>query len=164
MLLNLGRIRSSYGKSQRSLGAFEPWKNPLVLYGVAVFFVIATLYYRSSGNSMLSALQVKTQDAAVEMVQGLEQEASKWKIQVDKQRNDLQRKATQDTARLERDNRSLQKEWDDLRVKHEGPEKIEGDARISLREDAWKQQVLLLQTATERESQRTVLERYVMID
>lgn len=140
----------------------EPWKNPLVLYGVAAFFILTTLYYRSSGNGILKALNVNTRDAAIELVQGLEKDVSKWKLQGDKQRNDVQRKSTQEINRLEKENRNLQKERDTLRVKHEGPEKVAEDARLVKREDAWKQQLSLLQTATKRESRRSVLERYVL--
>jgi hypothetical protein len=140
----------------------EPWKNPLILYGITAFFVLTTLYYRSSGNSILKALQVKTQGAAVELVQGLERDVSKWKIQVDKNRNENDRKNKKDIAKLEAKNKLLQKERDDLKEEHEGPNKVEELADILEREEAWTEQVALLKKATKRESRRSVLERYVL--
>jgi hypothetical protein len=149
----------------------EPWKNPFVLYGVAAFFVITTLYYRSSGNSLLKALNVKSHDAAVDLVSGLQQDVSKWKSGVDKDRLASERKSTKlgnenrnlqlEVRKLIKERDSLQKERDTLRLKHEGPEKAAEDERITLREEALQQQVALLAKSSKRESIRTVLERYV---
>ena len=153
---------NSNSKSSKDKGrsrGFEPWKNPLVLYGVAAFFICTTLYYRSSGNSLLKALNVKTQDAAIELVQGLERDVSRWKKQGDKDRAVGERKSAAELARLEKTNRQVQKERDDLRTKHEGPDKIKKDVRIQDRDDAFAEQVAVLEKATKRESLRTVLEK-----
>jgi hypothetical protein len=138
----------------------EPWKNPLILYGVAAFFVITTLYYRSSGNGILKALNVKTRDAAVLMIQGLEEEVKRGKFQLDKQRNEIQRTTTQEITRLEKEKKKMQTERDALRIKYQGPDKAKEDTRISMREAALKEQLSLLLSATKREAKRTVLERF----
>jgi hypothetical protein len=148
-------------KARSRGGGSEPWKNPLVLYGVAVFLVLTTLYYRSSGNSLLKALNVKSQDAAVKLIQGLQQDVAKMKKQGDQERNESQRKSSTALSKAERERKNMQKERDALRVKHEGPAKFEEDARIVARELAFQTQVAALRKATKRESLRTVLERYV---
>jgi len=90
----------------------------------------------------------------------LKSQLKKTEKQVSRKQKDAQRKYQQELNQLERDNRFLQKERDELRVKYEGPDKVEEMARLHMRELAFQEQVELLQEATRRESRRTVLERF----
>ena len=78
---------------------------------------------------------------------------------VQQRQRDQRRQFQQQINDLERSNRFLQKESDELRVKHEGPDKVEELARLQLREEAYQDQVDLLQKATRKESKRAVIER-----
>lgn len=60
---------------------------------------------------------------------------------------------------LKRENRLLQKEYDELRIKYEGPNSEDKTFRMVQREEAFKQQMHLLQESIRKESRRTVLER-----
>lgn len=66
---------------------------------------------------------------------------------------------TQKNGALETEKRSLVKQIEDLKAQHEGPDKEAEKARVKTREEAWKNQVELLQQATIRESRRAVSEK-----
>jgi len=54
----------------------------------------------------------------------------------------------------------LQRERDELKRKYEGPDRKEQQKRVLEREMAYRHQIQLLKKATQRESKRTVLERF----
>jgi hypothetical protein len=95
-------------------------------------------------------------------LQDLQSKVESAERQVSVKQRAQQRKFQQELNEIERDNRFLQKERDELRVKYEGPDKVEELARLQGRELAFQEQVDLLQEATRKESKRTVLERYAM--
>ena len=87
-------------------------------------------------------------------------DVSRIKRQQEDSIQDLNNKYGDKHADLEKENRQLQKERDELRIKYEGPDKKEEEARLLMREKAFQEQVFMLQEATRKESRRTVLERY----
>jgi hypothetical protein len=98
-------------------------------------------------QTMVSALRAELRSARIGGAQNLNLEAN--------------RKYTPQINKLTRENRFLEKERDELRVKHEGPDKKEEETRMKSREEAFVEQVSLMQQAIKKESKRTILERYV---
>jgi flagella basal body P-ring formation protein FlgA len=116
---------------------------------------------RSNYNGILDVLQVHSSEAALEVVDQWKQSVEDAQREQTQSQRDATRKYASQINQLERDNRFLAKERDELRVKYEGPDKQEEETRMVLREEAFQSQVELLQQATQKESKRTVLERYV---
>ena len=161
-LYGAGTLSSkSKRRGSRSHNFATIYMNPILWMIVAFLMFVLALYYRSTANGYLRRLSSRTIVEAVEKLKHSEDEARRWRAMVDETSRELQRKFTQQITTLEKENRFLQKERDELRVKHEGPDKKEEEARILQREVAWQSQVALLQKATQRESKRMVLEKYV---
>jgi hypothetical protein len=169
---NGGGSRSSTGSSSSSMkrrtsGSFSTPRllgNPIlavISICVSVLFFILTLSYRSSRNALYTAMDVSNVQGAISKMERYQMETKRWERQVEQVKAESQRKFTQQINALERDNRLMQKERDELRVKYEGAEKQDEEARLVARDKAWKEQVTLLQKATRQESKRSVLERYV---
>jgi hypothetical protein len=76
-------------------------------------------------------------------------------------KTEMNRKYQPQINTLERENRYITKDRDELRLKHEGPGKKEEETRMKSREEAFIEQVGLMQQAIKKESKRTLLERYV---
>lgn len=117
------------------------------------------MYYRSVSNSLLHELGVANKAEAMEQKERFQSEISRWKKQVDTTKYEIQRKFSTQISQLEKDKRSIQKERDELLVKHESPEKIEEGTMLVAREEAWKEQVMMLQDYTRQESKRSVLDK-----
>jgi hypothetical protein len=131
----------------------------LPLLVLAAFFFFTTLRYRSQQRNVLHTLQANSLDEVVEGVERLREENRRWERGIFAQKGTERETHARYTA-LERSSRMLQKERDELRVKYESPERRNDELRIMNREEAWKQQVHLLQQATVREARRAAIEKY----
>jgi hypothetical protein len=76
---------------------------------------------------------------------------------------DSLRIANEHKIALERDNRKLQSELKEMKDHYESPEAHEELDRIIAREEGWIKHVEVLQKRTQRESARTVREKYVLL-
>jgi hypothetical protein len=157
--------RSYANKDHRAASSslLKKLQNPTILSGIcAACFFCMSLYYRSSANSILTGLGVANKQQALDLISSLHLEKNKWVKESEgsaSQHLDGKRKFSQQLTTLERENKFLQKERDELRVKYEGPDKLEEQHRLELRDEALIEQVELLQAATRRESKRVVLEK-----
>lgn len=152
---------NKYSKSKGSSMAMgNPMYFVLVLLGL---WGIATmglwLNVRSKYNSILKQFKAPDADALVDLYQRLQKDLANAQQEKARSVADWKSKYTTRQNELERENRLLQKERDELRVKYEGPDKVEEGSRLLLREEAFQNQVALLQAATRKESKRNVLER-----
>jgi hypothetical protein len=163
-----GNGSSSRSSSDNKYSKRSSSTNPLLLLacciGLGVWSVLSVglwMSARSNYNGILDVLQVHSSEAALEVVDQWKQSVEDAQREQTQSQRDATRKYASQINQLERDNRFLAKERDELRVKYEGPDKQEEETRMVLREEAFQSQVELLQQATRKESKRTVLERYV---
>ena len=121
------------------------------------------LWWNASSNykTFTRSLQVSSGQEALVLLDSLKADVRAEKSKARDIKREAQKKYSSQISDLERENRLLQKERDELKAKHEGPDKKEASERSQLREAAFQEQVALLKEATRRESKRTVLERYV---
>lgn len=155
--------RRTSSSSSNSTGAGSVWFMTMV--GLGVFNLIVTgLWFssRSRYQSIMGGLDnAKDKTSAMDSIETLQREIRNSQRVLQRNEKDVKRKYSKQLSTLERENRGLQKERDDLRVKFEGPEKKEEATRLLRREQAFQLQIGRLQRATRKESKRTVLERYV---
>ena len=157
-----GVTASTTNRPSKRRNSSSSSSNMLVIIGSVILSVICfitALYYRSAANSLLSELGVDSKLEAKEQKERLQSEISRWQKQVDTTKYDTQRKFSTQISQLEKEKRSIQKERDELLVKHESPEKIEEGTKLVAREEAWKEQVMMLQEYTRQESKRSVLDK-----
>jgi hypothetical protein len=135
----------------------EPWVISLI---VAVISFLLMISYRTAYHRILRAMNNSNNaNQAIQLFQQIH--------------NDKVRLESKETARLahdkitqakitslEQEKRTIQKERDELRIKHESPTKRNEEIRAVAREEAYKKQLLLLQRSTQRESRRAVHEKY----
>lgn len=136
----------------------EPWIWSII---ISIIFFILTLHYRSKYNSILSMMDMK--NGNIKDIQG------SWernrRLVEDKNRQvtmlqEQQRKNIQKQNLCENDKRTLEKEKQELRIKYENnPSIINEKNRLLSRDNAWKDQVEILQKATQRESRRSVIDK-----
>jgi len=125
----------------------------LVLYGFLMrAHVIQRNFLKQAGAKSLSEVQ-ETIQSNRNIVETLREDVRKQK--------ELFKAEKKKSTTTERQSRELQKQVDELKMKHEGPEVEEEKLRAEKREDAWMQQVQLLQQATSRESRRAATEKYL---
>jgi hypothetical protein len=134
-----------------------PW---VIFLTLTVIFFLLTIRYRSQQSRLLGEIQLNSVDEVIEAFSKLKEDNRKWERETFSQKG-AEREAHARYAALERSNRMLQKERDELRVKHESPERRNEELKIAAREQAWKHQVQLLQQATVREARRAASEKYV---
>jgi len=115
---------------------------------------------RGKYNSVLAEFKVPNANALMDHYRNLQADLADAQSEKDRSVKLNERKHAGRQQELERENRLLQKERDELRVKYEGPDKEEEESRLQLREEAFQNQVELLQEATRKESKRNVLERF----
>ena len=158
--------KRSSSRSMPSIGSLMGTGSPLMLlciimalWSVAVMGLWMNV--RGKYNSILTEFNVPNSDALMDLYKRLQTDLSTAQHEMDRSIRDTQVKLNGRQQELERENRLLQKERDELRVKYEGPDKEEEESRLQLREVAFQHQVELLQEATRKESKRNVLERYV---
>jgi len=139
--------------------------NPLVLLCVLMglwSILILGLWSNVRGkyNSILSEFNAPNADALMEFYK--RSQSDLVKVQEDKAKSAKEWKIKYEARQkdLERENRLLQKERDELRVKYEGPDKEEEESRLLLREEAFQNQLVLLQEAMRKEAKRNILERF----
>eukprot|EP00538_Stauroneis_constricta_P002437 CAMPEP_0119555360 /NCGR_PEP_ID=MMETSP1352-20130426/7608_1 /TAXON_ID=265584 /ORGANISM="Stauroneis constricta, Strain CCMP1120" /LENGTH=480 /DNA_ID=CAMNT_0007602113 /DNA_START=31 /DNA_END=1473 /DNA_ORIENTATION=- len=130
-----------------------------------VFFFLTTLYYRSVANGVLSSLDVRSKADAMDLVDTLKRDVDKYRNQSKDQKRAAHDRYSNQITNLQEEKRRLQKERDEFKAKHadghgERSELEEEVERLQHREDAFLEQLLRLQTATRRESKRSVLERF----
>ena len=143
--------------------------NPSLPYVISnlVFVILALLFtflwLRSSSQhaSILKTFQVDSNQGLQSLMRELRKDLAQTSNMI-QNRKTIEKKYAPKIASLEKENRFLQKERDELRVKYEGPDKKEEEERRKQREIAYTEQVELMQKHIQRESKRTVLERYVM--
>jgi small-conductance mechanosensitive channel len=118
---------------------------------------------RGKTNSMLKQLDKTSIAAVVDYAQDLENRLSSTQRQLTKSQQESTSSSRQDAqkiATLQKENRLLQQQADDLKKKHEGPQKVKEETqRLQDREMAFSEQVAWLQASARRESKRAVLER-----
>jgi hypothetical protein len=134
-----------------------PWVLFLLLS--VIFFVLATRY-RSQQRHLLEEIQLNSVDEAIEAFARLKEDNRKWEREIFSQKGS-EREAHARYSSLERSNRMLRTERDQLHAKYESPERRNEELKVVAREEAWKHQVQLLQEATIRESRRAATEKYV---
>jgi hypothetical protein len=135
----------------------NPWV--LFLFMSGIFFILATRY-RAQQQHLLQEIQLKSVDEVIDAFAKLKEDNRKWEREIFSQKG-AEREANARYSALERSNRMLRKERDELHDKYESPERRNEELRIAAREDAWKNQVALLQEATVQESYRAATEKYV---
>lgn len=135
----------------------EPWTWSII---TTIFFMILTLNYRSKFNSILKVMDIRS--GGVKEAQlawdGIIRSRDSKNRQVTSMQ-EQQRKINQKHTECEQAKRQIMKERDELRVKYESPDKKQEISRNLSRDKALKQQLQLLQNATQRESRRTAMER-----
>jgi hypothetical protein len=134
-----------------------PWVLFLLLS--VIFFLLATRY-RMQQRHLLEEIQLNSVDEAIEAFARLKEDNRKWEREIFSQKGS-EREAHARYSSLERSNRMLRTERDQLHAKYESPERRNEEMKIAAREGAWKHQVQLLQEATVRESRRAATEKYV---
>lgn len=168
---NAGNTYSSHEQTQASDDKYAKTKapsimivNPLVLLCVLLgLWSIGVLglwmNVRSKYNSILSEFNAPNAGALLELYKSVQKDLVNAQQEKTRAAKEWKSKYTSRQEELERENRILQKERDELRVKYEGPDKEEEESRMLLREEAFQSQVALLQEATRKEAKRNVLER-----
>lgn len=154
--------KSHYGSSPvmriLSKSVKEPWIWPVI---TTIIFAYLTIRYRSMFRSILSIMDVKNGG-------GIKEAQLAWDTVVrtrdSRQRQittlqEQQRKSIQKQNECEQEKKKILKERDELRVKYENPSRKVEELRNSTREKAWRDQVQLLQAATQRESRRSASEK-----
>jgi hypothetical protein len=148
-------------KSFSSTISLKLLKDKVVIASLAAFFMFGlTIYYRSQYHHILKKLHVQTMMEAVKSYEKLELEKKKFqKEAMSAKENDRNMKNS--IRELEQTNRELRKQQDELKIKYEtaGGMEVQKSEKLKGRDDAWRNQVYLLQNATQRESKRAVLER-----
>lgn len=146
--------------------------NPAVLLlGIIVIgiwsLIVLFLWFKLRGAhyGLLKEFSIQTPMELQELVTSLKRDLRYAERQVEKAKRDATRKYTSQINTMERENRLLQKERDELRVKYENPNgNNDGEdnelSRLEKRDEAFQDQVHWLQEATRKESRRTVLERF----
>jgi hypothetical protein len=129
---------------------------------MTLFCVGSALYYRSQYKVILKKLHVKSISDAVKSYERMEQERRNYQKDMLSTR-DAERRQQSQIRELEMRNRELLKQKDEIRAQHESGSRMtkEDSDKWKEREDAWRNQVYLLQNATQRESRRAVIERFV---
>jgi hypothetical protein len=134
-----------------------PWVLFLIL---SVIFLLLVARYRSEQRHLLEEIQLNSVDEVIDAFTKLKEDNRKWEREIFSQKG-AEREAHARYSSLERSNRMLRKERDDLHVKYESSGRRSEELRVTAREDAWKHQVQLLQEATVREARRAATEKYV---
>lgn len=160
--------RSSFKGKKKKKSSFSSTislkllKDKVVIASLVAFFMFGlTMYYRSQYHLILKKLHVQTMVEAVKSYEKLELEKKKFqKEAISAKENDRNMKNS--IRELEKVNRELRKQQDELKVKYEtvGGIEVQKNEKLKGRDDAWRNQVYLLQNATQRESKRAVLERF----
>ena len=129
---------------------------------LALLFLGATIFYRSQYKIILEKFHVQSIMDAVKSYDKLEVEKKRYqKESLSYKESDRQLKNSM--RDLEKTNRDLKKQQEELKLKFDvGGMGLEESEKLKAREEAWKKQVQLLQNATQRESKRAVMERYVI--
>lgn len=158
-------VNKKYSKHETGTTFSMGKGNLIILYCVLTVLwgagVIGSWYnVRTKRNTILAELNQPDLESILQMKKALEKDVSRIKRQQEDSIQDLNNKYGDKHADLEKENRQLQKERDELRIKYEGPDKKEEEARLLMREKAFQEQVFMLQEATRKESRRTVLERF----
>lgn len=126
---------------------------------MALIMLLMWTNVRGKYNTILKELELPNSKAVIDMYKSLQTDVAAANKKRDSTGRDMERDYARRQKEMERENRLLQKERDELRVKYEGPDKKEEESRLLLREQAFQKQVALLQEATRKESRRTVLEK-----
>lgn len=130
---------------------------------LAILFFLQMMSYRSGHNQLLKTLQnAKHVKEATQTYRSLERQRDSLQKQLSISQESY-KSMQQKTSSLETEKRNLAQEVAGLKSKHESPERDAEKAKVKTREDAWKNQVQLLQQATSRESRRAVTEKYVPV-
>mmetsp|Transcript_19731 Transcript_19731/g.22567 ORF Transcript_19731/g.22567 Transcript_19731/m.22567 type:complete len:504 (-) Transcript_19731:167-1678(-) len=173
-----GGLGSGYSSKRRGSSSFPFDMKLIVSVAFAIIMGITAYTYRSSYNSILTKFHSQTVMDAVKNYEKLESEKKRYENEA---RNNRSQQTTLKTSirDLERQNRDKQKQLEDLRTKmndakvnnqrsEEQRDNDQGKAvqlkeendYMTKREKAWRDQVWLLQNATQREAWRTVVERF----
>lgn len=132
----------------------------IVLAFLSTVLTITTLMYRSKYNAVLKILDVKKGGVkeAQDMYDTIIRSSDTKQRQITSLQDQHRKTLTKNTE-CENDKRSIMKEREELRNKHESVEVVEEKNKSLEREKAWKEQLDRLQTSIQRESRRTVTEK-----
>lgn len=116
------------------------------------------LSYRSGQNQLIGLLESrKFKDALVE-IKSIQKQRDGLQNQL-KTFRETQRKLKNQKDEMDSAHKQLTQQIVEMKRKHEGPEREMEKSKIKTREEAWKNQVQLLQQATSRESRRAATEK-----
>ncbi len=160
---NTQALDDKYAKSKASpIMMFNPLVLLCVLMGLwSIAIVGLWMNVRGKYNSILTEFNAPNADKLLSLYKSLQTDLANAQQEKTQSMKEWKTKYAARQADLERENRLLQKERDELRVKYEGPDKEEEESRLLLREEAFQHQIALLQEATRKEAKRNVMERYV---
>ena len=122
--------------------------------------IMIKLWWSASGqySGMLKTLEVRSTTEITEQINTWKRKINQANDEADQDNKKFEDNIKKSLAELTAQNRYLQKERDELRVKHEGPDKKEEESRIMMRDRAFREQLEFLQSAIKKESRRRVLE------
>ncbi len=150
-----GRISSGNGGGFAVLQQAWIWTTLLsvVLGGLCI-------RYRMQVGRLCDELEVDSIDMAMARITSIISSERRVSANVQTIKDSL-RIANEHKIALERDNRKLQNELKEMKDHYESPEAHEELDRIIAREEGWIKHVEVLQKRTQRESARSVQEKYV---
>lgn len=152
-----GRANTDYGKSLDVFKQAWIWATLLSILLAGLCF-----RYRAQVVRLCEELDVDSLDLALTRITTIVSSERRVTGSVQTIKDSL-RIATEHKIALERDNRKLQQELKELHEHYESPEAHEELDRILAREEGWMKHVEILQRRSQRESARSVKEKYVCL-
>jgi hypothetical protein len=130
---------------------------------LAALFFCFMMQYRGQVHWMLNELRVPSMQQVVDQFVATERRANNCQRDLN-QKQATERRLKDQMTYYERENSKLQKEKNELMMKKEynaatKERDLEEIERLAARDDAWKEQVMLLQKSTKRESKRAAKEK-----
>jgi hypothetical protein len=153
-------------RGHRSRGGTVNWithqlKQPLAWWSIAALLgALVSFRSQSQQNAFLRAAGAGSFQQVLDRIarHGIDRDEMQRELRTMK---DSYRKAVENANAKDKENRRLQNELDGAHKAHKGAVSSE-QKRVQTREQAWKQQVDLLQAATKRESKRAVIDKCVL--
>ena len=158
---------NKYNKKKRKQGGND--SSATIVLGVGLVFcmvyalvmTILFLSYRGKTNTMLKELDQPSVQAVMDHAADLKHKLASTERQLNRAKQETSRSESQKIATLQKENRVLQQETQDLKQKYESREATKVQTKLRERDLAFSEQVEWLQAVTRRESKRAVLERCV---
>lgn len=134
--------------------------DPLMWTGaLAVLFFILTVRYRLQSQVFLKTVSAGNFQEVVQTLHSSNQEKNLLRVEL-RTAKESYKKSVATASEMESENRKLQTELKELKLKYDSPEqRVAEKLKMDAREQALKSQVQLLQQATSRESRRAATEK-----